>query len=356
MRDEEAARDNKPVSRITLVEVLIAVAIIVALILWLPSNWNKRAGEVVPVVIEWNTPGVPEGNFIFTTDDQLLCPVGRELFRVDLSNPPVKLIYSHTELIKFVAASPDGRRIVLSSHNGLTELVVDGTTLKTMGTIQLTKPLLDVAIDNEGQLLICIQSLNGTLSRRSKHGAELTELYSLATANGLTRDAQVVIAPSCATIDATRQRVAIAYPGGVVCLSGDGRQKSNTQLAGSPAESIQLLADKDRWIIARDGQVSIYAAGKLDKVIALGNVSIPAIANLSGNGQAAILTNLGNTRLSSLKIFNLSSDKQPVSFELATHSGGRWIVASADGKQVAGMTGHGNTTVLKVWKLTGQSK
>lgn len=40
-RKDEVPRDREPVSRITLIEVLVAVAIIVALILWLPSEWNK---------------------------------------------------------------------------------------------------------------------------------------------------------------------------------------------------------------------------------------------------------------------------------------------------------------------------
>jgi hypothetical protein len=37
----DSSREKEPYSRITLIEALIAVAIIVALCAWLPKEWNR---------------------------------------------------------------------------------------------------------------------------------------------------------------------------------------------------------------------------------------------------------------------------------------------------------------------------
>jgi hypothetical protein len=40
-KTDDSPRDKKALSRVTLIEVLIAIGIIAALVAWLPAEWNK---------------------------------------------------------------------------------------------------------------------------------------------------------------------------------------------------------------------------------------------------------------------------------------------------------------------------
>lgn len=40
-KTDDSPRDKKAPSRVTLIEVLIAIGIIAALVAWLPAEWNK---------------------------------------------------------------------------------------------------------------------------------------------------------------------------------------------------------------------------------------------------------------------------------------------------------------------------
>ncbi|VTR98056.1 WD40 repeat domain-containing protein [Tuwongella immobilis] len=306
--------------------------------------------------LEWNTTGNPEGNLIFTSNNRLICPVGPELYQIDLLDPPTKQrIYSHPHRIDHVAVSPNGRRMVISSGDELTELEWNHKNWKVTANSQLPFIVSAIAIDDAGGLIAGIHSENRTLWRRSKAGERFTPFFSLTTANRLTIDNNYVFGVTDTRIDPVSQRIAIAYNGGVCWVSENGANQSNTPIPGSGADAILMLADKKRWVFARFGEIQLFSGDQLERTIKLQNGVIRALAEIPGRNRIVILANRGNVLPSTINIIDLNSNDPPLSLSLSTESGGRWVCVSPNGSRIAAMTGFRNKTILKIWRTPENS-
>ncbi len=319
----------------------------------------------VPVATEFVFVGeaVPAGNLVFITPDSLLCPAVNDLYHVRLgAEGGSRKVYSHPQWVERVAASGDGKRVIVASNSGLTELTwVDGLLTKSAELVLNREanasapesPFGDLLVWDDGSLAFTTREGGATVYRRVGADGPVETVYTLADDPALTRNPRAAFLHVYGTfMDLKRRHVHLAYSGGIATapLDPTGRP-SNIPLPGRDAFTVLPGTQSGGLYIGSHTQLlCLDASGRVLVTIKLPG-AVSATAAVPGRGLVAVLQSRATLGASDCQLLRADSLDKVVSLPLAPKAGGQSLAVSPDGSRLAAVTGYGDRTLLKVWKL-----
>lgn len=305
----------------------------------------------------WPEKSSPEANLFFLSDTRILCPIDRRLFVVTVGDKhPNKPIYEHQENIRLVSASPNGRRVVVYSTAGITELNVLDDQMTVVKTTLIEGSVVDFAVADDGVLVVCTKGLKGTVFIRKHPDDVLQAVHRIASTKDLPRVVKTEPSVGTAAINLSAARVVLGYERGIVSVALDNAKKSDHFIIANSAIDIlavginsssgDLVAVCNGELLIKEGAVENWRRTKI------GNVMVPNLAVLSKRNIVGMVASLGNHRRSTCRFYDLSSGKLIGETELSPDAAGRWLAFSPNGTYAASVTAYGLTT-LKVWRVDG---
>ena len=245
---------------------------------------------------------------------------------------------------------------VLSStpQRGLRNLTSPTTRMTAVRNTPIEGSVADLAIADDGLLVVCTKGPKGTVFIRTQPGDALQAVPRNSWTKDLPRVGSTRHSVDTATINLSAARVVLGDECGLVSVALDGAKNSaHSIITDSVIDilAVSMTSSSGELLAVCNGELLVKSFTDKDwRRTKLGNVMVPNLSVLPKRNLVGMVASLGNHLRSTCRFYDFTSGKLIGETELSSDFAGRWLAFSPNGAYVASVTAYGLTT-LKIWRV-----